>query len=82
VIQTKIYNKKRVVDIEGISSTYTSAYKPTRRDKNTASLVILGTIYSTKMLAGDANIGIIHSEIGFAVVFEPERQVAVSLIGP
>jgi hypothetical protein len=81
-MQTKIYNEKRVVEIKKISSTYTCAYKPTQRDKTTGSLVILGTIYSTTILVGDANIGIIHSEIGFAVVTNQNDLSRVTLIGP
>jgi hypothetical protein len=80
--ETKIYNGERVVEIGGISSTYTSAYKPTQPNKTTGPLVILGTIYSTKTLAGDANIGIIHSEIGFAVVSNQNDLSRVALIGP
>ena len=81
-MQTKIYNEKRVVEIKKISSTYTCAYKPTQRDKTAGSLVLLGTVYSTTILAGDANVGIIDSEIGFAVIGKQNDLLQVTLIGP
>jgi hypothetical protein len=53
-----------------------------RRDKTTRFLVILGTIYSTTILVGDANIGILHSEVGLTVPSNNKRHVAVSFDWP
>jgi len=67
-------DKLRVEDIEGIGRkdqvllggdfcyTYRFVYRRAQRDKTIRVLVILSTIYSTTILAGDAIIGIIHSE--------------------
>lgn len=55
--------KRCIAGFEGSCSTYTSTYKTTQRDKTTESLVVLGTIYSTTILAGDANIGIPHGSV-------------------
>jgi hypothetical protein len=42
---------------------------------------MLGTIYSTTVLAGDADIGKLHSEIGFAVVSNQNSMSQIRLIG-
>jgi len=67
-------DKVRVQDIEGIGRedqvlsggdfcyTYRFVYRRAQRDRTIRLLVILSTIYSTTILAGDAIIGIIHSE--------------------
>ena len=60
-----------VTGCEGGCSTCTSAYKSSQQPKIAESLVILGTIYSTTILAGDAKIG----------EFQTQRHVALSLIG-
>jgi hypothetical protein len=53
-----------------------------RRDETTRSLVILGTIYSTTILVGDANIGILHSEFGLTVPPNDNGMSQFLLIGP
>ena len=59
-----------------------SDYKTTERDKTTRSLVILGTIYSTMILVGDADIGILHSEFGLTVPPNNNGMSQFHLIGP